>query len=216
MKIGFIDPFLVNPAIHCFNEFVELTKVPVLYFMPSKNGVESLHHLRDQCEAYIIVGSASHVTEPLEWHRPLAEFLVEELKKGKPVLGCCFGHQLLCHAFGSEVDYFASSDDKAVGVREIKITETWGPFKKTETYTFPVSHKQVVKKLGPQLKAIGHGFLNDIVVHESYPMLTTQAHPEASIYFARGDADLLTPEALDLGRKNGKEFIQCFLKFYLP
>jgi GMP synthase-like glutamine amidotransferase len=215
MKVGFIDPFLVSPAIHCFNEFVELIEVPVLYFMPSKNGVESLHLLRDQCDAYIIVGSASHVTEPLDWHRPLAEFLIGELKKQRPVLGCCFGHQLLCHAFGSEVDYFATADDKAVGVREIKITKTWEPFKEGEAFTFPVSHKQVVKKLGPQLKAIGHGFLNDIVVHETYPMLTTQAHPEASSYFARGDADILTQEALNLGRKDGKEFIQRFFKSYL-
>jgi len=54
-------------------------------------------------DAFIITGSSSSVTERTPWmHR--AEGLVREIAvAGTPLLGLCFGHQLIAHALGGEV-----------------------------------------------------------------------------------------------------------------
>jgi GMP synthase-like glutamine amidotransferase len=212
--IAFIDPFINNPVIYCYNELVEYLNHPMTYHMPAKCGVKSLVDSADSISAYIVAGSASNVTEPLEWHKPLADFLVSELKKGKPVLGACFGHQLLCHAFGSEVDYAFPSQDKLLGLRQIKMTEDIHHFRKDEIIALAVTHRQVVKTLGPGLKSVGESLANDIVIHETLPLLTTQAHPEASKYFCSFDIQNLSQDEEDLVRKDGKTFIKNFLNYY--
>src|SRR4051794_40352050 len=128
-KLAFIDPFVVSPAVHCYNGIVDLLNISMTYHMPSKFGMSSLLDSENETDAYLIVGSASHVTEPLDWHGPLAEFLVKVLKSGKPVMGCCFGHQLLCYAFGSSVDFAHADQEKYSGTRVMTLTEDLYGFK---------------------------------------------------------------------------------------
>jgi GMP synthase-like glutamine amidotransferase len=212
--IGFIDPYINSPAFHCFNGLVEEFSRKFFYHMPGKFGIESMQELAPKTMAYIIAGSASNITESLDWHKPLADFLVSELNAGKPVLAACFGHQLLCHAFGSEVDDMFPTKEKLLGVREVEITEDFYNFVKGEKFTLPVTHRQVVKTLGPELKAVGFGIKNDLVIHKSLPLLATQAHPEASRHFCAYDIQKLSEEQETLGRKDGKRLIQMFLDYY--
>lgn len=53
--------------------------------------------------AVIITGSSAMVTERLEWSERAARWLPEVLARSTPVLGICYGHQLLAHALGGEV-----------------------------------------------------------------------------------------------------------------
>jgi GMP synthase (glutamine-hydrolysing) len=54
-------------------------------------------------EAVIITGSALSVTDPLPWKEPVSAALRELVHAEVPVLGICFGHQLLGHALGGRV-----------------------------------------------------------------------------------------------------------------
>lgn len=213
-RLAFIDPFVVTPALNCFNDFVDLMKRPVSYHMPSKFGITTLEQVRMETDGYIVVGSASHVTEPLEWHGPLAQFLLEELNRKKPVFGCCFGHQLLCHALGSTVDYAHVNQEKYNGVREIKVTKDYLSLKAGEKIVLPVTHRQVVKTLGQDLISIGEGLANDIVGHRKLPMLTTQAHPEASRYFCQSDIQNLDAKDASLARGHGQGMIKKFFTHF--
>lgn len=51
----------------------------------------------------IITGSAAMVTEHLDWSERCADWLREAAHAGFPLLGICYGHQLLAYALGGEV-----------------------------------------------------------------------------------------------------------------
>jgi len=63
---------------------------------------EALPLLKDAL-AVIVTGSPSSVTESLPWMRRSAELLRGAIADGVPVLGICFGHQLLGEALGGRV-----------------------------------------------------------------------------------------------------------------
>ena len=211
-QIAIIDPFVKGPAVNCFNNLVNLLGVKATYHMPSINGVESLALEVSKSKAYIVLGSASHIHENLPWHRPLADFLVQELNKNKPVLGCCFGHQLMCHALGAKIEYNMQDESKQMGSRKISITQDFWNFKKGESFQLAVSHKQVVRDLPNCLKSVGHGLENDIVIHESLPFMGTQAHPEASDFFCTTDITNLNSIEIRHTQKDGGRLIQRFFQ----
>ncbi|RNM26797.1 glutamine amidotransferase [Dickeya undicola] len=54
-------------------------------------------------DAAIISGSWSMVTDRLDWSERTADWLRQSVSAGLPVLGVCYGHQLLAHALGGTV-----------------------------------------------------------------------------------------------------------------
>lgn len=53
----------------------------------------------------IITGSHSMVSDREPWSESLAAWIVEAAAIDLPMLGICYGHQLIAHALGGEVDY---------------------------------------------------------------------------------------------------------------
>lgn len=213
-QIAIIDPFIKSPALNCFNGLVNLLGVPATYHMPAAWGLESLYQEASQAQAYIVLGSASHVHENLPWQKPLADFLIEELKKNKPVLGCCFGHQLICHALGAQVEFYSADEAKLLGSRKVIIQKPFWNFKQGEEFTLGVTHKQVVRNLPQELIPVGHGLENDIVIHETLPFMGTQAHPEASNYFCAHDITNMQSPEISLVQTDGSRLIRRFFKHF--
>jgi GMP synthase-like glutamine amidotransferase len=213
IQIAIIDPFVKSPAHQCFNSLVSILNLRASYHMPSLN-LDSLSSERHRSKAYIVLGSASHIHEKLPWHAPLADFLYEELKQGKPVLGCCFGHQLMAHRFGAEVNYYRPDEDKLTGARRIVISQDFWNYKKGEEFFLGVTHKQVVKKPPSELQEVGRGLPYDILIHKTLPFLGTQAHPEASDFFCESDIKNLSLDEKILIRRDGARFIQRFFEHF--
>ncbi len=53
----------------------------------------------------VLTGSHGMVTERAEWSERAARWIPQVLAAGVPLLGICYGHQLLAHALGGEVDW---------------------------------------------------------------------------------------------------------------
>lgn len=58
---------------------------------------------RDGFAGAIVTGSAAMVTDRHDWSERSAQWLRDAVQAGLPVLGICYGHQLLAHALGGEV-----------------------------------------------------------------------------------------------------------------
>ncbi|ABR46682.1 glutamine amidotransferase class-I [Alkaliphilus metalliredigens QYMF] len=81
---------------------------------------ESLPDL-NQVSAIMITGSHSMVTDYENWSVHLSQWLTQLLYQPIPVLGICYGHQLLAQTFGGKADYNPKGIE--IGTASIALTE---------------------------------------------------------------------------------------------
>lgn len=73
-----------------------------------------------EVDGVVVTGSYASVTERAPWMRELGEALLEAAER-VPVLGVCFGHQLLAAALGAAVERNPRGPE--VGTREVSLTD---------------------------------------------------------------------------------------------
>lgn len=61
----------------------------------------------------VISGSSAMAGDPAAWIEQTRAWLSRALDTGLPILGVCFGHQLLAHLLGGRVDYMARGPEYA-------------------------------------------------------------------------------------------------------
>lgn len=101
--------------------------------------------------AIVITGSASMVTERLGWIEKTAAWLRQAVVRQVPLLGICFGHQLLAYALAGNVGY--NPNGLEVGTATIRLlpeAQSDPLFKGMPgMFTAQVSHLQSVLRLPP-------------------------------------------------------------------
>ena len=60
-----------------------------------------------EAEGWLITGSKFAVYEDHAWIPPLEDFVRQACGKGVPIVGICFGHQILAQALGGKVERFS-------------------------------------------------------------------------------------------------------------
>jgi GMP synthase-like glutamine amidotransferase len=55
-----------------------------------------------ECDAWLVTGSKHGVYDDLPWIDPLKAFLRASRAAGQPIIGVCFGHQILAEALGGQ------------------------------------------------------------------------------------------------------------------
>lgn len=67
----------------------------------------------------IVTGSGAMVTDQLPWSEATGAWLRDAAHAGLPLLGICYGHQLLAHALGGQVGYNPAG--REMGTVDIKL-----------------------------------------------------------------------------------------------
>lgn len=134
-----------------------------------------------ECGGVVITGSHAMVTDNLPWSVALAAWLPEVVARGIPLLGVCYGHQLLAAALGGRVDYHPQGPE--IGTVTIDLLPEAGndPLFAGLPATFPAQafHSQSVLALPPGAILLAR---NDFEPHHAFRIGTcawgVQFHPE--------------------------------------
>ena len=60
----------------------------------------------DEADGWLITGSKHGAYEDHDWIPPLEDFIRETYADGRPMIGVCFGHQVIAQALGGKVEKF--------------------------------------------------------------------------------------------------------------
>ncbi len=176
--------------------------------------------------AIVIMGSAASVHDAPDlrpWLGPLAAWLDPLLAPDGPrvpLLGICFGHQLVAHRAGGAVGFRV--DPAARPLRAIVPTHLSGCrlLPGEQALTVVASHREVVTRPPPGWQVVGHrpdGTL-DALQHPRLPFFAVQFHPEAGPGFLarRGivpDGDAATSAAAAFA--DGARLLEAFRRHAL-
>ncbi|MFY2824701.1 type 1 glutamine amidotransferase [Ruegeria sp. MALMAid1280] len=131
----------------------------------------------DQADGWIITGSRHGAYEDHAWIPPLEDLIREIGKSGQPLIGVCFGHQIVAQALGGKVEKF--SGGWAVG----RTDYDYGG----QTVTLNAWHQDQVVELPEGAKVTGsNAFCRNAMVAYGDTIWTVQAHPEYGDGFIKG------------------------------
>ncbi|WP_417335581.1 type 1 glutamine amidotransferase [Halobacteriovorax marinus] len=207
-KVSVIDCAVETLTNNCFNRLVDNLEIALRFHCPSMFGMDSLKG--DDSSAYIVFGSYSNIEDRLEWHKDLAQFLDEKLKSGIPVLGICFGHQLMADYYGSDIERNENSQ-YFQGVRKVSLENN-------RSMSFFVAHNFQIKKIANCFNTLGssNDCAHEIIQHKEYPFTGIQGHPEASTHFVNDTLKDIHIEQIESRKASldGITFIKDFLDQY--
>jgi GMP synthase-like glutamine amidotransferase len=157
----------------------------------------------EEGSALLVTGSPAGAYEDRAFIPVLEESVRRFAHAGRPVVGICFGHQLVARAFGAKVA--KSSRGWGVGVHSYEVlSETpWrgGPAR----FACAVSHQDQVETLPEGFRVVaGSPFCPmGCLAHDSLRVLTFQPHPEFSHAYARAllrlRSDRIPPDRIAYG-----------------
>ena len=178
-----IDPAVLKPAIESFNRIASVAPYPVTYHLPALYGTTSLNMYNHDIRGIIVLGSAASVNDDNKWQQDISDIMIDASANCIPVLGLCYGHQLIGHIYGGKVEPLWSGEKKQ-GERIVRLKKSniWG-----EPSTGPLlySHQDGITEVPPDFEIIADSDLvsTDAIASKSEPVWGFQTHLEATQAF---------------------------------
>jgi GMP synthase (glutamine-hydrolysing) len=178
-----IDPAVIKPAIESYNRIVRATHHHVTYHLPALHGLTSIQQMRDNISGIIVMGSASSVHDGHTWQEAITELLLEAFDSNIPVMGICYGHQLLAHICGGKVGQLWKGK-KEQGRRNVQLMENplWGA---ARSGPMIFSHQEGVTQCpdGFEITAVSDMVAIEGFASKTKPIWGFQTHIEATQAF---------------------------------
>ncbi len=139
-------------------------------------------------DAFVITGSSSGVHDGLPWVEELAALLRDVRGRAK-LVGICFGHQVMAHAFGGTV--VKSPQGWGLGLHRYALRDRPDWMGDADSVAVMASHQDQVVALPHGARAIGASdFTPFAIVDYGGDAISFQCHPEFTMPFSRALIDM--------------------------
>ncbi|OAF08334.1 glutamine amidotransferase [Bradyrhizobium centrolobii] len=147
-------------------------------------------------EAILITGAAAGVYDGLDWIAPLEEFVRTAHANRTPMVGVCFGHQLIAQALGGTVR--KSEKGWGIGRHVYQVTPDNGVID-GKALAIACSHQdQVIETPGDARTILSSDFTPHAgLLYANGTTLSVQPHPEFDVGFAQVCCELREGHAPD-------------------
>ena len=148
-------------------------------------------------DGVVITGSPAMVSERAEWSENAAAWTRQAVEAQVPVLGVCYGHQLLAHALGGKVGFHP--DGRDTGTKQVTLLDTaqTDPIFQRLPAQFPaqLTHKQSVLELPPGAVLLANSSFEP---HQAFRVGDSawgvQFHPEFTDQIMKAYLEVQTPD----------------------
>lgn len=141
-----------------------------------------------ECDAWMFTGSKFGVYEDYPWIHALIGFVRSAYAAGTPMVGICFGHQLLAQALGGEV--IETDKGWGVGTHDYQWTEhkpDWlagTELEQAKAFAIQAFHQDQIVVLPPDARVLAQNdFCPNSVLAYGEQVISFQGHPEFSTDF---------------------------------
>ena len=171
---GSIFPDIYRPAEHWRSLLGDIQSDAI--HLPSGEPVPSL----DEYSHLIITGSEASIVADDDWFNVEEQVIREAFEQRKPILGSCFGHQMLARAISGK-EFVRRSLSPELGWTSIEVTDDDELFNGLKNpFSVFVSHFDEVCNPPPPWRVIGKNEFCTvhIIRYADRPVWGIQSHPE--------------------------------------
>jgi GMP synthase-like glutamine amidotransferase len=184
MQIGILEAGKLPPSLESrFGSYPEMIRTgmgPIYCYRTFEVWQGDIPGTNPGADAYIITGSTASAYEADAWIGRLMDWL-RKLDPSVPLIGICFGHQIMAQAYGGRVK--KASQGPAVGLQAYRVSAHTPWMDGVERFAIPVLHYDQIAERPAGARTIA---TNDLCPHAALAYddrcaISFQGHPEFSL-----------------------------------